>query len=280
MTNGTVYTQMTNGFGNNIFQYVAAMLLAEYHNKDVVARPPSKDYYAIPCLENLGIRFSRQSGDNELLYINEQNYIQSFNINHKQRDFLLSGYFEDYRYYFNSRERIKSWFPEVENKNETDLVVHMRTGDRLFMKNEFYNKPKASDYAKAIEQFNFDNLHIVTDMPKWDYVTAEELQNMKFHLVVADDQRVPISESVDYFNSFIDEFKKYNPVMKKRSVGEDFDFIRGFKNILFEHGTLSWWAAFLSDASKVGVYGPWRAWKGTKNKNLSQIPIEEWFQWE
>ena len=61
---------------------------------------------------------------------------------------------------------------------------------------------------------------------------------------------------------------------------KDFNFIRTFDNILFEHGTLGWWAAFLSDASKVGVYGPWRAWKGKSNKNLSQVSLEGWFQWK
>jgi hypothetical protein len=48
---------------------------------------------------------------------------------------------------------------------------------------------------------------------------------------------------------------------------------------MFEHGTLSWWAAFLSDASRVGVYGPWRPWKGASNKNLSNVPLDTWFKW-
>ena len=63
-------------------------------------------------------------------------------------------------------------------------------------------------------------------------------------------------------------------------MAEDFTFIRGFKNILFQHGTLSWWAAILSEADKVGVYGPWRPWKGDSNKNLSNVNIEGWFKWE
>ena len=46
---------------------------------------------------------------------------------------------------------------------------------------------------------DFSELHIVTDMPKWDYVTAEELQNMKFHVNTPDHERVPIEESVKYF---------------------------------------------------------------------------------
>ena len=55
---------------------------------------------------------------------------------------------------------------------------------------------------------------------------------------------------------------------------------RELKNILFQHGTLSWWAAFLGNPNKVGVYGPWRPWKGQSNKNLGNTPIEGWFQWD
>ena len=47
MTN-RVITQLTNGFGNNIFQYVAAKLLAEHHNLAVYALPAADNYYAVP----------------------------------------------------------------------------------------------------------------------------------------------------------------------------------------------------------------------------------------
>ena len=85
---------------------------------------------------------------------------------------------------------------------------------------------------------------------------------------------------MDYFNSFIEGFAEYEPIMEKRTIVEDFNFIRSFDNIMFQHGTLGWWASALSDASKVGVYGPWRPWKGTSNKNLSQVNFDGWFQWE
>ena len=91
---------------------------------------------------------------------------------------------------------------------------------------------------------------------------------------------MPIKDSVDYFNSFVEKFSKFDPIYEKRDVHEDFNFIRSFNNILFEHGTLSWWAAFLSDARKVGVYGPWRSWKGKSNKNLSNVQLDNWFKWE
>ncbi len=276
----TVLVQLTNGFGNNIFQYVAARNLAKYHKAAVVAKPPHEGYYAIPCLQKLGVNFNIPEMNNRIQHVTDSNYIKAFQPNHSGCDFLVSGYFEDYRYYYKMRDNIKTWFPDVETRQNRDLVVHMRAGDRLFYKNEFYIKPQVENYLRAIEQFDFENIHIVTGMPKWDYVTKEELSEMKFHLNVPDSERVPIEESVYYFNSLVEGLSKYKPIVNQRTVGEDFDFIRSFRNILFEHGTLSWWAAFLSNADKVGVYGPWRAWKGKSNKNLSQIPLESWFRWE
>tara|TARA_B110000977_G_C10654288_1_gene329205 strand:+ start:254 stop:385 length:132 start_codon:yes stop_codon:yes gene_type:complete len=32
--------------------------------------------------------------------------------------------------------------------------------------------------------------------------------------------------------------------------------------------------------NKIGVYGPWRSFKKNNNKNLSQIPIDNWFKWD
>jgi len=274
------YVKLTNGFGNNIFQYVAAKLLHKRLNsEELIVIPYSKNYYAIDSLKELGISCDYKLPKKNFIHVGDGNYdkAQMYNGND---DLLLEGYFEDYRYYYPNLDLIKSWFPEVKPRKDNDLVVHFRTGDRLFMRNEFFTKPGPKQYLQAIRQFNFDRLHIVTDMPKWGHVSSSELRSMKFHNNVPDSERVDINLSVDYFNSFVDMFSEFSPVIEKGSILEDFNKIRSFRNILFEHGTLGWWASVLSGADKVGVYGPWRQWKGDKNKNLSNIPMRGWFKWE
>jgi len=275
-----IYTQLSNGFGNNMFQYVAAKVMAHYHKTDVLALPPFASYYGIAPLKSLGVNFVSNQDYSGAKPVDDSTYIRSFNAKYNNTDLILKGYFEDHRYYSKMRGKIKTWFSPVERRNDNDLVLHFRAGDRLSYKNEFYDKPKVQDYLSAIEQFDFDRLHIVTDMPKWDRLTVEEFKKMKFHVSVQSDKSVTPEESVEYFNSFVDGFKKFNPIVEKRDVHEDFNFIRSFRNIMFQHGTLSWWAAFLSDADKVGVYGPWRPWKGKSNKNLSQVGFEGWFKWQ
>ena len=276
-----IFVQLTNGFGNNLFQYNAAKLLARYHNTQVVAIPPTRDYYAIPCLKSLGVNIDTSPEKlPSMIRVNEGNYKDLFNNQYSGFNFFVSGYFEDYTFFRDSIEIIKTWFPTVQNRNNKDLVIHFRTGDRLFYKNEFDTKPTLESYLRAINKFEFENLHIVTDMPSWKRLTEFELQNMRFHRHVPESESVPINKSVDYFNSFVDGLSVYNPRVSHRSAGEDFQFIRTFDNILFQHGTLGWWAAALSEASSVGVYGPWRPWKGPSNKNLSNINLKGWFKWE
>mgnify|MGYP001358685809 CR=1 FL=1 len=276
-----VLVQLTNGFGNNLFQYNAARLLAEYHNQDVYAIPPSQDYYAVPCLKKLGIKFfDGQDKVSSLIGVNDANYNYFFDKQFLSYNFMLNGYFEDYTYYKEHIQDIKKWYPKVNKRGNNDLVIHFRAGDRLFYKNEFDSKPSVKSYLKAIEQFDFEDLHIVTDMPKWEEITELDLAKMKFHKDVPKEQSVAPADSVRYFNSFVEGLSKYNPTVKKRTVGEDFEFIRTFNNILFQHGTLGWWAAALSEAQHVGVYGPWRPWKAQSNKNLSEVGLEGWFKWK
>jgi hypothetical protein len=277
--NRKVYVRLSNGFGNNLFQLSAAKLLGAYHGCDVVAVPPFKDYYGIPFFKKMNIKITNNLETNKHCAVDDSNFIAAFNKEHT-KNFILRGQFEDYRYYLKNKDLLNSWFLKCEKRNNNDLVIHFRGTDRLVHKNEFNFKPKIESYIRAVEQFKFDNLHIVSDMPRWDYITKEDLENMSFHIKVSKEKRVPVEKSVEYFNSIVKGLEKYKPIFIKRSISDDFNFIRGSKNILFEHGTMSWWAAFLSEAEKVGVYGPWRAWKGKKNKNLSQIPLKTWFRWE
>lgn len=289
--NKTIYVKFTNGFGNNIFQYAAARLLAERIGVNYCGVLPDKNYYARKSLEALGINFVENLPVG-VKVLDERNFDEMFwseddlTLN---QDICFFGYFEDYRYYINEFDRIRGWFPEVKSRQDNDLLLHIRTGDRLFMKNEFYVKPMIDKYLEVLQSFEFDNMHIVTDMPVWKNLTAKELQGINFHYNVPPNERVTIEESVKCFNDFFDGLSQFNPIVKTRKnassvdsgteVFDDFMFIRTFNQILFEHNTMCWWASAISDAKKIGVYKPWRRWKNN-NKNLGQVPLDNWMGWE
>ena len=87
-----------NGFGNNLFQYIAARLIAEQRRLPlrVITRP---GYYGIDEFAKLGIelqltnsaRFDRVVGD-------EYSEALVFGAGVERR-LLIRGYFEDYRHY-------------------------------------------------------------------------------------------------------------------------------------------------------------------------------------
>jgi hypothetical protein len=272
---------VTNGFGNNLFQCIAGKLLATFHNTSHFFTCDKK-YYGINHLKNIGFNYvdSSKIALNDFVQINDNNFENAFNKNYSNLNFVLSGYFENKNYYEKNQTLIRSWFPRIENRNNKDLVFHFRTGDRLFYKNEFNSKPTAEKIKLAIDSFHFDNLHVVTDMYDWRLHTTKTISQLKFHVSVPSEKSVSKEKAVEYFNSCYNMLNDYKPVIEKRNVCEDFNFIRSFNNILFQHGTMSWWASFLSQASRVGVYGPWRPWKGKSNKNLSNVEIEGWFKWQ
>jgi hypothetical protein len=274
-----IVSKLTNGLGNNLFQCIAGKMLATHHKTQHYFLPETQDYTCNPFLETLGFKKLKTEAVANPVFVDDISYPFAFESRFKDINIFLNGYFEDRRFYEPHRSLIKSWFEPVRKHNKQDLVFHFRTGDRLFYKNEFDSKPNAKQIKKAIDAFNFEKLYIVTDMYEWKKHTPESLSNLKFHVSANKDASVKIEQACDYFNECFEMLNDYNPIVNNGNVLEDFNLIRGFDKILFQHGTMSWWAAFLSDASKVGVYGPWRPWKGPSNKNLSQVELSSWFQW-
>jgi len=156
-----IQIEFTNGIGNNLFQYIYARLIAEDKGGGVSVVFKDGSEYAKGFFSQQGIQL--KTLDNP--------------------DQKLSGYFEDYNFYINHIDQIRSWFKPVEKINTKDLVFHLRLGDRLFMK-ETYRwdiKIEPFQYVEAIHKFDFNRLHIVTDMKVWQHLTEKSLSNMCFH---------------------------------------------------------------------------------------------------
>lgn len=275
---GTVEVRYTQGAGNNIFQYVFGRLLAEHHDMNLSAG-------SIDALENEPSYYPLDKKLKTITIGNDDEYNLNIFFSEKKTEcnFIIKTYAEDYTIYKPHIKKIKSWFNIIPTTNTEDLVFHLRLGDRLVLASTYDPSMLVSpkEYCEAIEKFSsFSKLHIVTDIPFWRPITTEDVINMRFHYKVPDKKRINPEFSVQYFNSLYFELSKLNPIVRiGYSIKEDFDYIRSFDKILFQHGTLAWWAATLSNASEVGVYGPWRPVKGDKNKNLGETDFPGWFKW-
>ncbi len=281
MKNGVVKVLFTKGFGNNVFQYVYGRLLAETH-KMKYSHPaipalniPAKSVKLNSKLKTKKIKITSKRGNSD------DNVFHKFLKSKSKCNYILFGYFEDYTLYAPNLDRIRKWFEPIDQTNSTDLVMHLRLQNRLVQASHAKNFIPAEVYKRAIEQFDFNKLYIVSDCTKWDYIDEGDVGRLRSKFKdVTKTGFAPKSVTISYMNSLVDCFKPYQPeIRNSKKFIDDFNFIRSFDKILFKDSTFSWWAAVLSHASKVGVYGPWKPNKELRNKNLGHTAYPGWFSW-
>jgi hypothetical protein len=286
MEKGTVKVKFGEGFGNNLFRYCFCRLLAEHHdlNFSHPAIPElnikAKDYPFNRKLKT--IKFKAKSNLEAKKFDNNFNkYFKSSMKNCNFDFYKFIFYFEDYTIYKPFISKIKSWFPKVEKNNFNDLVIHLRLQNRIVQKTHYINAIKPEIYRKTIQKyFKFDKLYIVTDSFKWDYFDEKDILFLMKNYKKRQSSFIPVKQALRYINSIVNNFKELNPIIiNNKELIKDFNFISSFDQIIFKNSTFAWWAAALSEASKVGVFGPWKPNKKKRNKNLGTTNFPGWFSW-
>lgn len=221
-------------FGNLIFEYCLARIIAENNNLMLKDSLPFFDYANGVDGRNLEITMKVPRLRHALDF---KKYEYGVNCGLE-----ISGWFQRYEYYKNYKDKIKSWLRidengskfkecipnkiEFETPTSDDLVIHIRSNDYK-VNNLVLKEPFIVNSLKNIE---FNKLFIATDEPDCEVVT-----NIK-----------------KYFNGTI---------LPGRSNFEDFYLITKFKKIFMSQSTFSWWAAYLSTAESIYVplsqHGPW-----------------------
>ena len=288
---GTVVANFTIGFGNNLFQYCYARLLAEknelqLHHKGIEALNISPSYVEI---------------DQSLptIIINDENYKKMFFLNSLGNcNIIVNGYFEDYKIYKPYLSEIRSWFPKTTITNKKDVIIHLRLQNRLIQVSHNKNHITTGAFKAALANFDYDNVHVVTDAEKWDYYNEQDIQKIRDEIAIGPNPPtnspwVPVERSLEYMNSLVDGFKDLNPIVHcndartiKGSGGlrdnfiDDFNLLKSFDKVIIFNSTFSWWAATISGASEVGIYNPWKIAKEPKDrKNLGKTNFPGWFSW-
>ncbi len=289
MSRGTVISNFTIGFGNNIFQYCYCRLLAEKNGLNFVHR-------AIP---ELSIAERKLKIDNSLptYRVGDNNAMAALDQVLPKANYHVFGYFEDYRIYEPHLDKIRSWFPKSAKVNKNELILHLRLQNRLVQKSHHKNHVNVDCYRRAIDKFKCDKLHIVTDAKKWDYYDLNDIQEIRDEIACGPNPEsnspwVSVERSLEYMNHLVAGIEQYNPIVHCNNAStipnsgglrgdfmDDFNLIRSFDNVMLFNSTFSWWAALLGGASKVGTFGPWKPNKGANSKNLGRTTFPGWFSW-
>jgi len=235
-----------NGFGNQLFQYCFARLIAEENN------------LIITYSSELGRACSFSLLDCK--FISEPEYIVEYDSNKHsikhQIDYdgdMIYDYLENPKIYENYLDVIRSWFPKVEKKNLKDLVVHIRRGDC----GENVNI-SVEWYLNVIKDIDYENVYVVTDEP-----THSDVERFikETNATIFSSENI-MSRTVD--KSFMNE------------ILVDFNFIRSFDKILFPNSTFSWWASVLSDASEIHFNSDWQLRHKNGKVKLGKTNYKNW----
>ena len=231
-----VNIQWRNGFGNQLFQYSFARLLAEENDCELTYSGFGRVCFA--SLLDYG-------------FINEPKHITKYSSKKhnilKTIDYdgdIIYDYLENHLTYTDHLDKIRSWFPKVEKTNTEDLVVHLRRGDNGANINTLF---EWYDGVIKSQNIQFNKMYLVTDGPDdpcsvkfKKHYGAEIYSNETINCLIWPDSQDEKEE-------------RY-----KCTIG-DFDFMRKFDKVLLSNSTFSWWAAVLSGASEVYINKEWQA---------------------
>jgi hypothetical protein len=213
-------------FGNALFQYAAAKLLAHLLGAKMHNPLESAALHDIVVPERCRVPLpSRTVGEREfkslMRRIDPGDAIAEI---HRGRSRSLSclGFFQ-YSWALNRYQDVVKTFFALTNQetNVRDIAVHLRLGD-------FGHQGSNSGvidhrwYLEILRRTAFDKLYIVTDEIKSG---AEE--------------------------RYLRKFDEFNPTIVSNSAREDFEFLRRFRKIILSNSTFGWWAAYLGAAEEI-----------------------------
>ena len=292
MNRGTVYINYTIGFGNNIFQYCMGRLLAETHGMSLAHHSPD--------LEKIGVAATEIPLRNDLpvYVVDDNNYKKYLMTQMPECNFVVRGYFEDYKILKPHLGEIRDWFSKVKITNKSDVILHMRLQNRLVQESHHKNHISADSFKRALEQFEYDRLHIVTDAEKWGGYTREDIEKIQHEIATGPNPPqnspwAPTEQSIEYANHIMDGLSDLNPIVHCNGAStlpgsgglradfiDDFNLTRSFNQVIIFNSTFSWWAATLSGAEKVAIFSPWKIAKAPKDRrNLGDTSYPGWFSW-
>jgi hypothetical protein len=286
--NGVVKVNFTIGFGNNLFQYCYARLLAETHGLS----------FSHTGISELGVQAQHIKSMPFLptVVVDDKNYKKMLYSKIANCNIIVNGYFEDYKIFKPHLHKIRNWFTKAPITNKKDVILHLRLQNRLVQESHHKNHISASSIKHVLNDLEYRNLHIVTDAEKWSEYDEDDIEKIQQQIKVGPNPTpawVSTAQSLEYINHLIAEMDEFKPIVHCNGANmlpgsgglrgdfmDDFNLIRSFDKVIVHNSTFSWWAAVLSGASEVAVFNPWKIAKPVKDRrNLGETDYNGWFSW-
>jgi hypothetical protein len=234
----------TGRFGNNLFQYAVARMVAERNNLFLDVVWPHDDILKVIPYSDYGRKIE------PTVTINDQNYINDKNVafrNFRSTGVIMDGYWQDSRYLFPIRDKVKSWFEPCTIPKSEGWVCHYRVSDYWL-----------SQVSSVID-------------PSWyiDILRKENALKGDIVFVTEDPQDPCIKEIINKVATYFPN--SFN--VKSGNIKNDFNFLRSARNIICSNGSFSWWAQFLGDWDTCYLFSKWMRYH--HNMDL-KMPTANW----
>jgi len=214
--------------GNKIFEYVFSSLLALKNNLHLETEWPHQEFIKIHPFVG-GERY-----DNPVVEVSDMYHNQHdrdwFNESLLKKHLVVHGFFQHPKYYDKYKDILKSFFnlPPIQKRPFGDIVMHYRLGD-------YYEVGKGGSVIHPTWY-----THILMHKIKWN--------RNKHRLFI-------VTDSPD--DKILKNFHRFHPQIISGEPKNDFEFIRQFDTILCGNSSFSWWASYLSEATRIYTFSRW-----------------------
>ena len=233
-------------FGNRIFQYSYAYLLAEKYGRNL---------YDNEGLPNFGIKPNPINQYNNPLSLRTlgSHYIDNDILENHNGDIIVDSFVQKSEYYINYRDKLRSLFKVKSDNiiNNDCLVVHVRDTDYVTLGHSLGYE----SYKRIIENFGFDKNIIVTDNSTGDIVQ----KLLSDGCTLCDEEYI---------------VEKFSVTCDNRQI-QDFATLLYSENIAISQSSFSWWPAFLGYHKK--IIFPYSHNKGLWSINPTKDSIDLYF---
>lgn len=227
----SVQINYKGNFGNNMYQYCFARLLAEYNELNLITEFPHQNILktATHVLFNNVSNGNTTTIDDNFYHQHRTSNGSSIPKLDKNKNYIISGYFQDADLFNNNESKVKSFFVLPKNEiNIKDTLVSVRMGDFIH-----------GGYNSEIIHYEWYN-SVLTDMP-----------GMK-NFLISNHSSSGNNKVSDVFKSkFLSKIKTEFNEIDSKGIKSDFELHLSYKNIVCSNSTFSWWGSFLGDSENI-----------------------------
>jgi hypothetical protein len=283
-----IVAKLDFGLGNNLFRYMAGKIFQR--------ETGLKFYHA--SLASVGVETHLTDDQvvnlikrNKCFDVTEDNFdyalknVKEIEVNYDAIN--LVGFFEKWDIFDGELDfcRRQLTLPNIDGDTDA-LTLHIRLQNRLVEKNNFFNLLSPTFYSNLIETVGNNKIKIVTDIEHWYDFSVEDLDEITRHHFMGPNPAcllVDKSLSMKYMDDLTKGLERYNPKICISSAAvmpgsgglrggqmEAFNEIFNSKQIFVHNSTFSWWAANLSAAEQIYVYGPWKPSRKLNHHSLGK----------